>query len=552
MAEKRKLRLGEILREMGLVSEEDVTRALKAGKESGLRVGEALIELGILTEDRMLWALAEQLGLSFIRIAPDQINEAAVRLIPEDMARSRLVLPLIQIGPELTLAVNDPLQDELFEDVARLSGCEVHLSLARAEEIVDGLNQVYGKAAEAEFEPESSLSSDRYPDKELSYMAADKGASRLLERLLKDCLENNVNAVHLKIRGGKAQVMFREEGVMKVVLEMGAGWGRAILTRLSLMTGESREIGSSRSWRIEAQVEGSALGLDVSRLQVRGGEAALIRVLGKRAKKMPVNKLGLTPTQRGLIEGMLATPGLIVVTGPGDSGRATTVASLLGGFDPASSRIVTAEDWIRTEDPGVLQVASETLPKGESKVRALTSLDPDVLYIESLETAGEMEWALRAGMRGAFIFTLLDFRRAASALNYLAGLGIHPSLVAEGLSGVVAQRLVRVLCDKCKSEVKLKKSQLAGFDGVVTEVLTSGPVYKTKGCKACGGTGYKGRAAAFEVLALDHRLREAVASGISVAGLPMDYGKPDLELPHRVLELIKKGVCGWEEILPFR
>jgi type II secretory ATPase GspE/PulE/Tfp pilus assembly ATPase PilB-like protein len=549
MAKPERRRLGDILIDMGVLSPPDLEKALGFGKEKGLRLGEALIELGVLSEDRILWTLAEQLGLSFVRITEDQVIPEVVRLVPEDMARRNGVLPLIRLGAEITLAVNDPLQNDLFDDIARLTGCSVHLCLARAGDIAFALDLVHGKMAAPETREEVPLRSERYSAEELAGLAADKSGSRLLSRLLGDSLDEGVSVIHLDLRGNEAVVRLRKQGGLSTALVMDRSRGSALLTRLAMLGAPKAE--RSETWRVEMEAGESKVVLEVQRLKARGGEAAVLRLLGKRAGSIAFSRLGLTAVQRSLVDAILKNPGLVIVTGPSDSGRATTVMSLLERFDPAGHRVIMVEDFSRTEHPGYIQVSPDSLDP-QSRVAKLAGLDPDALYLESLSSPAEIEGALRAGMAGTFVFTLTGFRRAASALSYVAGLGIQPTLVSDGLTGIIAQRLVKKLCAKCKAKIKLKRNQVVGLRPEIQEALLSDSVYRPRGCAACSGTGFAGREAVFEVLVLDEKLRDAVASGIAVAGLPVDFGKPAQELPKRVLEKIKKGDLAWTEILSFR
>lgn len=545
--EGRKRRLGDILTEMNLIAEADLKKALDLGREKGLRLGAALIELGMLTEDQILWALAEQMGLSFIRVTEEQVAPEVVRLVPEEMSRRHGVLPLIRIGNELTLAVNDPLEDALFADIARLISGEVRICLAKAADITRALDRVYGTAVTSK-EVWAEMSSPRYGKEELGAFAADRGGVRLLTRLVADGLAENVDKIHVDVKPSEAVVRFRKDRSLDQVLTMSPEAGRALLTRLAIQ-GRTAASEAGKPWRVELALPDQQAVLDVHTQKVRGGEIATLRILGKRAKELSLAKLGLTAAQRGAVEAILASPGVVVVTGPSDSGRATTVISLLARFDSQSHRIVTAEDWVRTEHPGYAQIQREA---GGPGLAHLLALDADVVYVESLRSKEEIEAVWRSGMAGTFIFTLMGFRRAASALAYLADQGIQPALIAEGLSGIMAEQLPRKLCEKCKVKIKLKKSMLEGLGPEVKEALTRGNVYKAKGCKACGGHGFVGREAVFEVLAMDQELRAAIAAGVSESDLPLIAKKIGESLPDRVLEKIKSGACEWTEILAFR
>ena len=549
MEERRKRRLGDLLSEMKMLTEADLERALAEGRAKGVRLGEALIELGILTEDQILWTLAEQLGLSYIRITEGQVLAEVVRLVPEEMARRHRVLPLIRIGNELTLAVNDPLEDELFSDISRLTRGEVRLCLAKAEDISQALDRVYGQAAARRKGP-AEMRSSRYSKDELRTFSLDKGGARLLTRLVQDGLAEGVDKIHLDVREKEAAIRFRKDLRLEPVLTMDPEYGRALLTRLAILAKTPAEP-EATSLRVEIPIEKQPVVIEVHQQKVQAGEIATLRLLGKRAHERPFAKLGLTPAQRVEVDALLAAPGLVVISGPSSSGRATTVMSLLQRFDPLRRRIITAEDWVRMEHPAYAQVQRDSRA-GRPRLDHLLSLDSDVMYVESLTSPAEVEAALRAGMAGTFVFTLMGFRRAASALTYLSTITITPALVADGLSGIIAQQRIRRLCDKCKVKVKLKKSQLEGLKPERQKLLIAGPVYKAKGCQACAGLGFVGREAVFEVLALDQEIKQAVTSGISMTGLPLIGQKINPHLPDRVLAKIREGVCDWTEILAFR
>lgn len=541
-----KRRLGDMLVEMNLVRPEEIEQALAVGREKGLRLGESLIELGLLTEDQILWTLAQQMGLSFIRVTDDQVLPEVVRLVPEEMARRHRILPLLRIGNELTLAVNDPLDDNLFADVARLIGGEVRICLAKVSEILAALDQVYGASA-APAAGQVRISSPRYSKAELKEFVADKRGMKLLLRLAADALGENVDKIHLDVRGEEAVVRFRREGSLQEVLRMPAETGRSLLTRLAIL-GKAAEGGAS--FRVQLPLPEQIVALEVHVQKVLSGEIAALRLLGKRAREMPLPKLGLTPAQRNAVEAILATPGVVAVTGPANSGRATTVMSLLGRFDPAGHRILTVEDWVRTTHPGYTQVLRQ--PGTAAGIDNLLLLDPDVIYLETLASPAEIETAWRAGMAGTFIFTLFGFRRVPSVLVYLSGIGLPPALMAEGLSGIIAEHLLRRLCEKCKTRLKPKKGLFSALPDKIKEELSTADLYQPKGCKACAGTGFSGRAAVFEVLAVDQELRAAFSAGLSEADLPLISKKIGELLPERVLTKIKAGECVWTELLAFR
>jgi type IV pilus assembly protein PilB len=550
MAKTERRRLGDILTGMDVISAAERDRALEHARARGRRLGEALVELGIVSEDRILWTLAEQLGLSFVRITADQVIPETVRIVPEDMARRNSILPLIRLGPELTLAVSDPLQPELFDDIGRLTGCAVLLCLARADDIAAGLDLVHGRAAAPRVREREYLRSERYSRQDLNRLAADRSGLRLLERIVTDCRREGVAVIHLDLSGSEAVVRFRKQGALSIALVMDRGLGGALLSRLALLG--SRTDDRAGTWRVELSAAGERMTVEVCRRRARSGEAAVLRILGRQAARVPLSRLGLTAEQRALCEALLQNPGLVAVTGPAGSGRATTVMSLLDRLSTGGRRIITVEDVSRAANPAHVQVSPDSFAPGESRVAAIAALDPDAMYLETLPDPAEMGAALRAAMAGTFVFTLMGFRRAASALSYAAGLGIQPTLVADGLTGIIAQRLLKKLCPQCRIKVKLKKHDLAGLRPEVRDQLLAAPVYAPKGCKACGGTGYRGAEAVFEVLLMDEKLHDAVAAGIAVAGLPLDYGKPRHELPARVLEKIRKGTAAWTEILAFR
>ncbi len=549
MNEKKKWRLGDILKDRGMVSESDIEKALKIGKEKQLRIGEALIELGAITEDGIMWSLAEQLNINFIRVADQEIDLDVVHMLPEKMEREHLLLPLSLIGDELTLVVNDPLQDNVIQEVAVRTGLTIRLALAKAADIKSALVTIHGASGEKARELE--IETSRYSKNDFfDFMDIEK-CGAMFEKLIGDCHKSNIGVVHINIRQSRAMIEFRDHGIVKPVLSISANWGQHLINHLR-PDDVYGDLDSITSWKTRIMVGKKPLDLEVNMMPVKGGHTATLRILDKRVEKAAFTRLGMTASQRSMVDHILKSPGLVLITGNSSSGRSTTMSSLLNLFGMRSCRIITVEPLESAEQSAYIHVSPESLAAGDSGVNSLMAFDPDVVYIQELGRVEEMEAALRAGLSGVSVFTMLNFRRAASALNYLTGLGIHPTLTAEGLSGIIAQRRLPTLCDACKMEMTLKMDQVAGLSGELRDALLTGKVYRATGCDVCGGSGYIGREAVYEIIAVDNALRREIDAGMRASQFPANFGEPDPALPALIMEKIKEGVCAWTEILTFR
>ncbi len=549
MNEKKKWRLGDILKDRGMVSESDIERALKIGKEKQLRIGEALIELGAITEDGIMWSLAEQLNINFIRVADQEIDVDVVHMLPEEMEREHLLLPLSLVGDELTLVVNDPLQDNVIQEVAVRTGFSIRLALAKAADIKTVLTTIHGASGERARELE--IESTRYTKKDFVDCIDIENCDVLFERLITDCHKSNIGVLHVNIRQSRAMIEFRDHGMVQPVISLNANWGQHLINHLRPddVYGDPDSI---TSWKTRVKAGNKPLDLEVNLMPIKGGHTATLRILDKRVEKAAFTRLGMTAAQRSTVDHILKSPGLVLITGNSGSGRSTTMSSLLNLFGMRSCRIITVEPLERAEHSAYIHVSPDSLAGSASDFNSLMAFDPDVVYIQDLGELKEIEAALRAGLAGVSVFTMLNFRRAVSALNYLTGLGIHPTLTAEGLSGIIAQRYLPTLCDSCKMEMTLKMDQVSGLSGELRDSLLTGKVYRATGCDACGGAGYSGRQAVFEIIAVDNKLRGEIDAGMRASQFPPDFGEPDPALPALVMEKIREGVCAWTEILTFR
>ncbi|MCP4687138.1 MAG: Flp pilus assembly complex ATPase component [Desulfobacterales bacterium] len=549
MNEKKKWRLGDILLDRGMVSESDIVRALKIGKEKQLRIGEALIKLGAITEDGIMWSLAEQLNINFIRVADQEIDVDVVHMLPEEMERDHLLLPLALVGDELTLVVNDPLQESVIQEVSVRTGFSIRLALAKAADIKTALTTIHGAAGERARELE--MESTRYHKKEFNEFTDIDNCGALFEKLISDCHKASIGVVHINIRQSRATIEFRDHGLVQPVISLNANWGQYLINNLRPddFYGDPDSIAS---WKTRVKAGKKPLDLEVNLMPIKGGQTATVRVLDKRVEKAAFTQLGMTSAQRFTVDHMLKSPGLVLITGNSGSGRSTTVSSLLNLYGMRSCRIITVEPLERAEHSAYIHLSPDSLKGSDSGVKSLMAFDPDVVYFQDLGGEEEMEAALRAGLSGISIFTMLNFRRAGSALNYLTGLKIHPTLTAEGLSGIIAQRYLPTLCEACKVEMTLKMDHVAGLAAELKDSLLTGKVFRATGCDQCGNTGYAGRQAVFEIIAVDNKLRREIDSGMRISQFSPNFGEPDLGIPELVMEKIKEGVCAWTEILAFR
>lgn len=509
-------RLGDLLVEVGLINQEQLESALKLQKTTGKKLGEVLISEGVVTQEDIIQVLEFQLGIPHVILEKYNINQAACLLIPESLARRYELIPIAQQSGVLTVAMSDPLNVFAIDDVTIYSGMEVQPVIASTSEIVKAIDKYYSKQhalkAVEEFkkENESSLKiNSENMDQQLNEEVNNAPAVKLVNSIIEQAVRNRASDIHIEPFPSFIKIRFRTDGEMHEAMKTDMGIMNALATRIKIISGMNiTEKRAPQDGRVTVKVDGKDYDLRVSILPTVFGEKIVIRIADKKAFVVSKDQLGFTYDDKIKFDKILQNPhGIILVTGPTGSGKSTTLYTALNEINKPNINIITIEDPVECLIEGVnhVQVSNKSGLTFASGLRSILRQDPNVVMIGEIRDNETAEIAVRAAITGHLVLSTLHTNDAPGTVIRLIDMGIEPFLVATSLVGVIAQRLVRKICQNCKQEHVASDEELA-----VLELDIPVQVYKGKGCAMCSGTGYKGRIGVYEIMVLTRKHKELI------------------------------------------
>ncbi len=518
LAALQRRRFGDVLVAAGVLSRDELQAVLNHQREGSgphKRLGELLVELGFLDERGMASALAQQLGLDAVDLSRTVPAPDAVRLLPRAVAERSGVLALDKVGNRLVVAVTDPTNVLALDDVKLHTGAteltvlvatssQVRDQLARAWSLgsdADGVSSMVEEVAEVDEEPLTMP--DSGPDE-------DAPIVKLVNRILADAVRLRASDIHVETQRTGLRVRYRVDGMLRDVMSAPRRVSSSVISRLKIMSGlDIAERRVPQDGRARIAVDGAAIDCRVSSLPALHGEKIVIRLLARGDDVPPLASLGFEPEQLAVFRSALSVPqGLVLITGPTGSGKTNTLYSAINETLDPRKNIVTLEDPVEVQLPGITQVgvnvrAGMTFHAG---LRSILRQDPDVVLVGEVRDTETAELALKASLTGHLVLTTLHTNSAVAALTRLVDMGAEPFLVASSLTAAVAQRLVRRVCDECAEGYIPDDATLALLGLALDDILDATPRRGT-GCPDCGGTGYRGRTAVYEVLEVDATMR---------------------------------------------
>mgnify|MGYP003817174549 CR=1 FL=1 len=510
--------LGQILVEAGLLTPDKLDEALRLQKEKHVKLGDMLIELGYITEDQLIGALEKRLGVPVINLAEKAVTIEAIQLVPEETARRNTLVPVSVDGGVLTVATTDPLNYYAFGEIEMSTGLKVQPMLARKSEIAASIEKYYSQYqmasaasnVNAQFDV-AQLEDLRGEDyDEMLDRVEQAPVVRLVNTILSQAYKMRASDIHIEPGADNVRVRFRVDGDLIEAMLLNSTVHVSLVTRLKIMAGiDIAERRIPQDGRFTTDVNGAPLNVRVSTLPTVYGEKVVIRLLGDNTVKlMRLTELGMLESNYALFQRMIHSPnGIILMTGPTGSGKSTTIYAALTEINDPKVNIVTVEDPVEREIKNINQVqinnkAGLTFASG---LRSILRQDPDIIMVGEIRDAETASIAARAAITGHLVLSTLHTNDAASSFLRLIDMGIEPYMVASSVIGVVAQRLVKLICPYCREEYTPTEAELAFFgphDGV--------HFYHGKGCPRCNYTGYSGRTAVHEMLIVNQELRELI------------------------------------------
>jgi type IV pilus assembly protein PilB len=550
--------LDELLRSQQLVTEEQLTEARRLASERGLSLGRVLIELGYLQESALVSILAAQLGLEFVDLSDASIDASAIAMVPEATARRHKCIPVRFEDGRLLVAMADPANVVAIDDIRAMSKREVRAVVATKADVLNAINRHYrlDSAAESLVEEASAevASQQDIAAVEATASPDDAPIIKLVNLLITQAVNDRASDIHIEPGERSLRVRYRIDGVLHEVMNPPKTVHSGITSRLKIMADiDIAERRVPQDGRLGLVVQGKQIDIRVATLPTVHGEKLVMRLLDKSSVLLRLQDLGFLPQNFDRFEESYKKPyGAILATGPTGSGKSTTLYATLNILNRPGINIITVEDPVEYKLPGVNQI--QTNAKAgltfASALRSILRSDPDIVLIGEIRDRETAQIAVEAALTGHLVLSTLHTNDAPSALTRLTEMGIEPFLVASALDCVVAQRLARKLCDKCK-EPYLPADEDLGTVGLLAEGGDEPPkLFRAIGCTACGRTGYKGRFAVHEVMTVSEEIERLVvekSSSEEIARVARDQGM--LTLREDGLEKVRSGITSIEEIL---
>ncbi len=517
---RKKIRLGELLIEQKVITEAQLNQALGEQKKTGRKLGRVLTDLGIVQEQQLNDALARHLQIPFVELRQLTLDQAVVRLLPEALARRFRALVLQSDARGLTVGMADPTDLFVYDElVARLKQ-PLRIALVRETELLRTMDIVYRRTeqiASIALEVREEL---RAGDIDISQLAIDEGSSdapiiRLIQTIFHDAVNARASDVHIEPGEGLLRVRLRVDGVLQEQSIEGRGVASALVTRLKLMS--SLDISEKRlpqDGRFSVKVKDRSIDVRMATMPVQFGESIVLRLLDQSNSLMTLEQLGMPAGMLAKFRGLIERPaGMMLVTGPTGSGKTTTLYSALSYLNRSDTKILTAEDPVeyRLDRVNQVQVNSKIGLDFARILRTMLRADPDVILVGEMRDRETAEIGLRAAITGHMVFSTLHTLTAAATVNRLLDMGVAGYMVATALHGIVAQRLVRQVCPDCAQPAEPDDHQLAWLQAQIGVRAAGDMKFQMgSGCTYCNLSGFRGRAAIYELIEVDRSLADAI------------------------------------------
>lgn len=558
-------RLGEILINEGMITPELLEEAIVLQAKEGLRLGEALVKLNYIEEGQIVTALSKQLSIPHVTLVSGKLKPAVDQdlksLVPYEFSVRNLVLPLSRTMNSLTIALFDPLDLILLDNMKKLTGCQLNLVISTRSDILKAVEAFYGKekafqdAVEASYKEEID---DAMMPVEETQLSLDKLIAKteeapvikLVDLLIRQAIEEGASDIHIEPQREKLSLRYRVDGVLYEISPPSRAMQLALISRikiLSKMNIAEKRLPQDGSFMV--RMGDRIIDLRVSSVPIIYGEKIVLRILDKSRTALELEKLGFLPQELEPIKkGISVAYGLVFLTGPTGSGKSTTLYSALNELNTISKNILTIEDPVEYRMDGVnqTQVKPEIGLTFGNILRSFLRQDPDIILVGEVRDLETAEICVRAALTGHLVLSTLHTNNAASTVTRMVDMGIPSYLVASSLKLVVAQRLIRKLCSSCKEPYEIKKNEK-----LMEEVAINVPVvYRAKGCEKCNFVGFKGRSVIAETLLVDEDIREAVYRNLnSFDIISIAKKKGTLTLLESGLKRVESGITSLAEVL---
>jgi len=526
---RRRKKVGEILQEWGQVTDKQVEQALDLAKGGGKRLGEAMVEAGFVKEVEVSKALASQFDMEFINLdQPEAQKDIDFSLVPDDLVKKHLVVPMGSTNGRLKLVIHDPMDLELLDLLRFRLNREIETAIAPRSVIKAFIDGKTGSSTSGIFSEESlvtesvDVTMDRSVDSSVDITAGDEAPIiRLVHRMIVEACRTRASDIHIEPMADRVLLRYRIDGVCHVRDSLPKRMQSALLARLKLMAGMNiAERRVPQDGRIMMPVDGEQIDFRVSACPAYHGESIVLRILRPESVKVGLQNLGFETDTFERFNKIIRRPnGIFLVTGPTGSGKTTTLYSALDVLNRPDRKIITAEDPVEYNFTGInqCQVRESIGLTFQAILRAMLRQAPNIILVGEIRDREVADIAIQAALTGHLVFSTLHTNDAPSAITRLLDMGVKPFLVASAIQAVLAQRLIRILCENCRERDPDPDTKLLQLVGITEEEAAGGNVCRPVGCGRCGEIGFRGRKGIFEIMEMNSEIRELAFNQSSIA-----------------------------------
>jgi MSHA biogenesis protein MshE len=559
MNTRRKIRLGDLLVQQKLISEEQLKQALADQKKTGHKLGRVLIENGYVEEDEILRTLSDQLGIPYIDLLHYNFNPSVIRMLPEIYARRFRAIALEADNEGVRIGMADPTNIFAYDEISRILKRPIRLAVVRERDLLRTLDTVYRRTEEISGFAE--LLSDELAEGDIDLAAlvssadvTDAPVVKLLSSLFEDAVQIGASDIHIEPDEEVLRIRQRVDGVLQEHIMDEVRIAQSLVLRLKLMAGlDISEKRLPQDGRFSVRVKDHNIDVRLSTMPVAYGEAVVMRLLDQSSGVLNLDQLGMPLEMRRRYELLASRPhGMILVTGPTGSGKTTTLYATLKMLNSPETKIITVEDPVEYRLPRINQI--QVKPEiGLTFARVLRSAlrhDPDIVMVGEIRDEETAEIALRAAMTGHMVLSTLHTNDAIGTVNRLMDMGIKNYLLASALHAILAQRLVRRICKSCSQTASLSAQAKAWLNAYAEPAALEAGYYKGRGCGHCNNTGYSGRIGVYEFLDFDKNLTDLLGRGDSAGFTKAALQDPAFKPLHEVaLNYARQGITTMDEVL---
>jgi type IV pilus assembly protein PilB len=540
----------EVVKNIGLLDDDKILSALKEQLNTKERLSKILVKLGYVASESVGNTLVPQVGIIPVTIKTEEIDPKAIDIVPSNLAVSHRVIPIKIEAKTLFLATDDPinfLSSGFFEKITNL---DVSMELADKAGIDKAIAEFYASGQKEKTHSDLSKLSEN-----IKNVKGDDDAPviKLVNMIIEEALKRRASDIHVEPLEHKFRIRYRIDGVLHEIKGPPKRLQGSIISRLKIMAGmDIAEKRLPQDGRIKLRLENKELDLRVSTLPATYGESVVMRILDKSNFLVGLEDMGFLPENKKDFEKLINIPnGMILVTGPTGSGKTTTLYATLSHINQKERKVITIEDPVEYQFDGInqVQVRSQINLTFASGLRSMLRQAPDIIMVGEIRDLETAEIAVQSALTGHLIFSTLHTNDAVGAVTRLVDMGIKPYLVASTVQGVLAQRLVRTICQSCREGYKPSQEEVAMLS-IAPDKLKDFELYKGKGCPVCNNTGYKGRMGIYELLIMNDIIRELVIENVSSTVLckkAVEFGMRTLK--EDGMEKVKRGYTTIEEVL---